>query len=80
VALIERGGKMHTRVVSNVSQMNLGKCLWEQNISRQAISQHRLKEQGRCPRCGKRRRGNFRCCFRCRVKVRRWRKLLRRKR
>jgi transposase-like protein len=29
VALIERGGKMHTRVVSNVSQKNLGQCLNE---------------------------------------------------
>ena len=29
VALIERGGKMHTRVVSNVSQRNLGQCLAE---------------------------------------------------
>ena len=29
VALIERGGKMHTRVVSNVSQKNLGLCLAE---------------------------------------------------
>jgi transposase-like protein len=29
VALIERGGKMHTRVVSSVSQNNLGQCLNE---------------------------------------------------
>ncbi|MGB7746367.1 MAG: IS1595 family transposase [Verrucomicrobiia bacterium] len=29
VALIERGGKMHTRVVSCVSQKNLGQCLAE---------------------------------------------------
>jgi transposase-like protein len=29
VALIERGGKMHTRVVSSVTQKNLGKCLAE---------------------------------------------------
>jgi transposase-like protein len=29
VALVERGGKVRTRVVSNVSQINLGKCLAE---------------------------------------------------
>jgi predicted metal-binding protein len=29
VALIQRGGKMYTRVVSNVSQKNLGQCLNE---------------------------------------------------
>jgi transposase-like protein len=29
VALIERGGKMHARVVSSVSQKNLGQCLAE---------------------------------------------------
>jgi hypothetical protein len=29
VALIERGGKMHTRVVASVSQKNLGQCLAE---------------------------------------------------
>jgi transposase-like protein len=29
VALIERGGNMHTRVVSSVSQKNLGQCLAE---------------------------------------------------
>ncbi len=29
VALIERGGKMHTRIVSKVSQHNLGQCLFD---------------------------------------------------
>ena len=29
VALIERGGKMHTRIVASVSQKNLGQCLFE---------------------------------------------------